>query len=60
MPFITVNIGAPPTVHQACTIRDILGAAKALEDFALTFMVPQSPPPPPPPPPPPEGWEDRP
>lgn len=38
-PFVTVNIGGPPTLHQACTVQDLLAASDALREFALSIKV---------------------
>ncbi len=37
--FVTVNIGAPPTIHQACSVQDLLAASDALREFALSLKV---------------------
>ncbi len=38
-PFVTINIGAPPTIHTSCTRRDLLLAADALRDWVLDEPV---------------------
>lgn len=57
-PFVTVNIDGPPTVHQQATVQDLLTAAEALRQYALSIPIKATPPPPPVKEP--EGWEDRP
>ena len=42
-PFITINIDGPPTLHKPATVRDLLAAAKTLEDYALSLGVTPTP-----------------
>ena len=42
-PFVTINIDGPPTVHQKTTVRDLIQAAKTLEDYALSLGVTPTP-----------------
>lgn len=55
-PFVTINIDAPPTLHMQATVQDLLSAAKALEQYALSISIPVTPTKPPPKG---ETWDDK-
>ena len=54
-PFVTINIDGPPTLHMQATVSDLLAAAEALKQYALSTTVTPAKPPAPKG----ESWDDK-